>query len=80
MVMNVAGDGDNVWPWISPNNRIRYDVSKLDQWDFVFTHMDKLGMAMNFFTQETENDTLLNHGDLGLERMLYYKEMVENWH
>ncbi|AYN67426.1 DUF5060 domain-containing protein [Euzebyella marina] len=76
MVMNVAGDGDNVWPWISPNERTRFYVSKLDQWDFVFTHMDKLGMAMNFFTQETENDTLLNHGDLGLERMLYYKEMV----
>jgi len=76
MVMNEHGDGDNVWPWVSPEEQTRYDVSKLAQWETVFTHMDKLGMAMNVFTQETENDTILNKGELGLERKLYYKELV----
>lgn len=76
MTMNVAGDGDDVWPWIHSDEQTRYDVSKLAQWEKVFTHMDGLGMAMNVFTQETENDTLLNKGELGTERKLYYKELV----
>lgn len=76
LVMNEHGDGDNVWPWIDPFEQRRYDVSKLAQWETVFTHMDGLGMAMNLFTQETENDTILNKGELGLERKLYYRELV----
>jgi len=76
LTMNEHGDGDNVWPWIDPYEQTRYDVSKLAQWEKVFTHMDQLGMAMNVFTQETENDTILNKGELGLERKLYYKELV----
>ncbi|MGB7395954.1 MAG: DUF5060 domain-containing protein [Pricia sp.] len=76
MTMNVQGDGDDVWPWTAPDVRTRYDVSKLAQWEKVFTHMDTLGLAMNIFTQETENDSLLNQGELGPERKLYYKELV----
>lgn len=76
MTMNVHGDGDNVWPWIGPEERTRYDVSKLAQWEKVFTRMDELGMAMNVFTQETENDSLLDQGELGRERRLYYRELV----
>ena len=79
MTMNVAGDGDDVWPWTGPNEHARYDVSKLAQWEKVFTHMDGLGMAMNVFTQETENDSLLNKGELGAERKLYYKELVSRF-
>jgi hypothetical protein len=76
MTMNVHGDGDDVWPWIAPDEQRRFDVSKLAQWDKVFAHMDQLGIAMNVFTQETENDTILNKGELGLERKLFYKELV----
>ena len=76
MTMNVEGDGNDVWPWIAPDKRTQYDVSKLAQWERVFTHMDELGIAMNVFTQETENDSLLNQGELGPERKLYYKELV----
>ena len=79
MTMNVAGDGDDVWPWTSPGEQTQYDVSKLAQWEKVFTHMDGLGMAMNVFTQETENDSLLNQGELGLERKLYYKQLVSRF-
>ncbi|WP_149276951.1 DUF5060 domain-containing protein [Pareuzebyella sediminis] len=76
LTMNVAGDGNDVWPWTAPKEQTRYDVSKLDQWEKVFDHMDRLGIAMNVFIQETESDTLLNKGELGLERKLYYKELV----
>ncbi|MGI9552639.1 MAG: DUF5060 domain-containing protein, partial [Aurantibacter sp.] len=76
MTMNEHGDGNDVWPWIAPSEQTRFDVSKLAQWETVFTHMDELGIAMNVFTQETENDTVLNKGELGLERKLYYKELI----
>ena len=76
LTMNVEGDGKDVWPWTGPEERTRFDCSKLDQWEIVFSHMDKLGLLMHVITQETENDTLLDHGDLGPERMLYYRELI----
>ena len=48
-----SGDGDDVWPWSQKTLRDRYDCSKLDQWEVVFTHMDELGLAMHVVTQET---------------------------
>jgi len=53
-----------------------FDVSKLDQWEIVFDHMEKKGITLHLFFQETENDYLLNNGDLGLEKQLLIKEMV----
>ncbi len=76
LTMNVEGDGKDVWPWIAPDARDRYDVSKLAQWDVVFTHADALGLFLHFKTQETENDLLLDDGDLGPERKLYYRELI----
>jgi len=76
LTMNVNGDGKDVWPWISPNEIVRYDVSKLDQWEVVFSHMDKLGLMMHLVTQEQENDQLLDKGDLSTERKLYYRELI----
>jgi CubicO group peptidase (beta-lactamase class C family) len=74
--MNVGGDGDDVWPWTARDARDRYDVSKLAQWERVFSHMDHLGLALHVITQETENDRLLDGGALGPERRLYYRELV----
>ncbi len=76
LTMNVEGDGKDVWPWIAPDVRDRFDVSKLAQWDKVFTHADSLGLFLHFKTQETENDLLLDNGDLGPERKLYYRELI----
>ncbi len=76
LTMNVAGDGNDVWPWTSPDERFRFDCSKLDQWDIVFSHMDRLGLMLHVITQETENDQLLDGGDLGRERKLYYRELI----
>src|SRR6185436_641384 len=43
LTMNVQGDGNDVWPWIAPTNQTRFDCSKLDQWEKVFSYMDELG-------------------------------------
>jgi len=76
LTMNVQGDGQDVWPWIAPDQRLRFDCSKLDQWEIVFSHMDRLGLMMHLITQEQENDQLLDGGDLGIERKLYYRELI----
>ncbi len=76
LTMNVEGDGKDVWPWMAPDARDRYDVSKLAQWEVVFTHADALGLFLHFKTQETENDLLLDNGDLGPQRKLYYRELI----
>jgi len=76
LTMNVTGDGKDVWPWTSPEERFRFDCSKLDQWELVFSHMDRLGLMLHVITQETENDQLLDGGELGIERKLYYRELV----
>lgn len=76
LTMTVGGDGKNVWPWINPMEMDRYDVSKLAQWETIFSHADKLGLFIHFKTHETENDQLLDGGFLGNTRKLYYRELV----
>lgn len=55
---NAGGDGDNVWPFIERDDKLHYDCSKLDQWEIVFAHAQKLGLHLHFKLQETENDDL----------------------
>jgi len=74
--MNIEGDDRNVFPYTSYDERFRMDVSKLDQWEIVFEHGTKLGMYLHFKTQENENQLLLDKGDLGLQRKLYYRELI----
>lgn len=38
--------------------------------------MDKLGLMLHVVTQETENDRLLDGGEPGFERKLYYRELI----
>jgi len=71
-----GGDGKDVWPWTNPKEKYRFDCSKLDQWEIVFSHMDKLGLMLHIITQETENDQGLDGGDLGPQRKLYYRELI----
>ena len=86
---NNNGGQKTIWPWsstdiellegsgaISSDSRMRYDVSKLAQWEIVFNHGDNLGMFLHFKTQERGNMKLLNEGYLGIERMLYYREII----
>jgi hypothetical protein len=71
-----GGDGRDTWMWTGPQVRDRYDVSKLAQWEIVFSHMDRLGIMLHVVTQETENDRKLG-GSPGLNpiRRLYYREL-----
>jgi hypothetical protein len=74
--MNIEGDDRNVFPYTSYNERYHMDVSRLDQWEIVFEHGTRQGMYLHFKTQETENETLLDNGDLGVQRRLYYRELI----
>jgi hypothetical protein len=79
---DVPGDGSDVWMWISPDeaDRTRYDVSKLEQWEIVFQHMDKLGIQLHIITQEEENDESLGpNSGLNDVRKLYYRELVARY-
>ncbi|MEO1713829.1 MAG: putative collagen-binding domain-containing protein, partial [Bacteroidota bacterium] len=73
---NIGGDGKNVWMYTDPGDFFRFDVSKLAQWEIVFSHADQLGLYLHFKTQETENDQLLDGGALGNARKLYYRELI----
>ncbi|MGK7395251.1 MAG: DUF5060 domain-containing protein [Candidatus Cyclobacteriaceae bacterium M3_2C_046] len=76
LTMNIEGDGKDVWPYTHHEERKRFDVSKLDQWEIIFDHMDNLGLMLHVVTQETENELLLDNGDTGPERKLYYRELI----
>ena len=88
LTYNAGGDGDNVWPFVSRNDKLHYDCSKLDQWGVVFDHGTARGMYLHFKMQETENDDnkagknsggvpeSLDGGDLGAERKLYCRELI----
>ncbi len=74
--MNIEGDDQNVFPYLSYDVRDRLDCSKLDQWEIVFEHGTRKGMYLHFKTLETENELLLDGGDLGPQRKLYYRELI----
>lgn len=82
LTMNNYGDGQKVWPWTGLDNYSNYDCSKLDQWDVVFSHMDKLGMMLHAVLSETENEVYFEVKQLGTSsgfansRKIYYREMV----
>ncbi len=76
LTMNIEGDGKDVWPYTGYDERHRFDCSKLDQWEIVFDHMESLGLMLHMVTQETENELLLDNGDTGPQRKLYYRELI----
>ena len=76
LTLNIEGDGKDVWPYTGYDERYRFDCSKLAQWEKVFSHADSLGIMLHFVTQETENELLLDDGDLGIQRKLYYRELI----
>ena len=93
LTYNAGGDGDNVWPFISRNDKFHYDCSKLDQWGIVFDYGTKLGLHLHFKLQENElDDNLVGHakkpqivlesldgGDTGPERKLYFRELIARY-
>ncbi len=76
LTMNILGDGNDVWPYNSPEDFTRFDVSKLEQWEIVFQHMQSKGILLHMVLQETENETMLDNGDTGPLRQLYFRELI----
>lgn len=90
LTYNAGGDGDNVWPHVSREDKLHMDCSKLDQWGVLFDHAVAKGMYLHFKLQETENDDrngpnedaenqALDGGDLGPQRKLYLREMIARY-
>ncbi|WP_317983500.1 DUF5060 domain-containing protein [Salinimonas profundi] len=76
LTLNIEGDGKDVWPYTSPTSFNRFDVSKLAQWNILFEHMQSLGIAVHIVIQETENERMLDGGDTGPMRRLYFDELI----
>ncbi len=76
LLWNVGGDGKDVWPFLSPTDPSRFDISKLAQWETLFQHMQQRGIALHLVLQETENELDMDAGDTGAVRKLYLAEMV----
>ncbi len=87
---NAGGDGDNIWPFVSRNDKLHWDCSKLDQWGVVFDHATAKGLYLHFKLQENETDDnrrgekgdvnevpeSLDGGKLGPQRKLYCRELI----
>jgi len=76
--MNIGGDGQDTFPTIGEQEKTRYDNSKLDQWGIVFRHAQSLGVFLHFQLAETEsgNEQYHDGGELGVQRKLYYRQMI----
>jgi len=73
---NIQGDGQDVWPYVSPDDFTRFDVSKLEQWEILFKHMQSKGILLHMVLQETENEIMLDGGNTGPLRKLYLNELI----
>lgn len=80
--MNLGGDGQETYPFVGAvNNRYNkthYDISKLYQWNIVLNHAQRQGVALNVVLSETEseNERWLDNGALGVERKLFFRELI----
>ena len=82
LLLNLEGDGREVAPFVGYGNntfdKTHYDLSKLAQWNSVFEHAQERGIVLQLFLGETAGSAagFLDGGSLGVERKLFYREMV----
>lgn len=84
--MNIGGDGKNVWPYLGPidpkgnptNDNRHFDLMKLRQWEIVLAHAQRKSIFLHFVLNEAEhgNKNELDDTALGVERKLYYREII----
>ncbi len=76
--MNIGGDGKDTFPTIGPYEKLRYDNSKLAQWEIAFSHAQAKGIFLHFQLAETEsrNENYHDNGELGPQRNLFYRELI----
>lgn len=87
--MNIGGDGEDTSPYVGPidwagspsNDNKHFDVSKLGQWEAAFAHAQKKGIHLHFVLNEAEeaNKRELDDATLGVERKLFYREMIARY-
>ncbi len=86
MPMNIGGDGKNVWPYLGQidpkgnpaNDNLHFDLLKLRQWEIVFDHAQRRSIFLHCVLNEAEhgNKNELDDTALGVERKLYYRELI----
>jgi len=86
ITMNIGGDAKDTYPYVSvadrngssANDNLHFDISKLRQWDIVMDHAQRKGIFLHVVLGEGEsnNKLELDGATLGVERKLYYREMV----
>ncbi|WP_304232533.1 DUF5060 domain-containing protein [Jiulongibacter sediminis] len=54
----------------------RFDVSKMAQWENLFSYADMKGMFLHFKTFENENVGLMGMEQMTNDRKLYYRELI----
>lgn len=69
----------NPTQWEQLTFQDRFDVSKMDQWEQIFSYADLKGMFLHFKLQETENDQDMDGGELGDTRKIYFREMIARY-
>ncbi|MEM7308156.1 MAG: DUF5060 domain-containing protein [Planctomycetota bacterium] len=80
--MNMGGDGWDTVPFLgyakTSFDKTHYDCSRLTQWNTVFEHAIRKGIQLQFVLSETEseNEEWLDAGYLGVERKLFFRELV----
>ena len=84
--MNIGGDGKNVWPYLghidpkgsTNNDNLHFDLMKLRQWETVLDHAQRRSIFLHFVLNEAEhgNKNELDDTALGVERKLYYRELI----
>lgn len=80
--MNLGGDGQETYPFVGATknafDKTHYDISKLSQWNTVFDHAQRRGIKLHFVLAETEapNEQWLDDGSLGVERKLFFRELI----
>jgi uncharacterized protein YaiE (UPF0345 family) len=86
MPMNIGGDAKDTWPFVDPvnaagsssNDNLHYAIGKLRHWEMIFEHAQRKGIMLHFVLNEAEeaNKKELDNATLGIERKLYYRELV----
>jgi hypothetical protein len=84
--MNIGGDAKDTSPYVSvsnwagstSNDNRHFDISKLRQWESAVAYAQRKGIHLHFVLNEAEepNKKELDGGTLGVERKLFYREMI----
>ncbi|MEM8714091.1 MAG: DUF5060 domain-containing protein, partial [Planctomycetota bacterium] len=80
--MNMGGDGQETTPFVGYEkthfNKTHYDISRLHQWNMTLNHAQEQGILIQFVLAETEwaNEHWLDEGEMGVERKLFFRELV----